>query len=158
MITNPINYLNGPKKVCEASTNENVKSDLTNIIRLITRGDYKEAHKKMQFLKELANSNAMVNFVYANTLKNLSKFDQAKKYYKLSNAFDCHKKTPSTVYNTITKEVALDNQVYIYDFDSFLLHKSMTNIAFIDSTYPQPLYFSELAETIGLKLRKLLGL
>ncbi len=155
-ITNPINYLLPPKKICELTSGESIDKDLSSIISLTKKGDYKEASKKMFFLKELASNNALVNYTNAIILKQQGNFSEAKKYFHLANAFDCYKSRPSTIYNTIIKNKAKENQIHIYDFDGYLEDKSMDSISFIDEIYPQPIYFEELAEAIGEKIRKIL--
>ena len=157
-ISTPINLDAPPKKSCDYSIDNEGKVKLQQTLEFVRQQDFKSAYNVSKELVMTASSNAQVHFIHGKICKKLGRNDEAIKHLRYSSAFDCQNWRATPVYNAILKEVAKEQEVLFYNFDSYLIDNWRKNITFEDDTYPQNFYMNKMLSIIASKIRQVLKL
>mgnify|MGYP000497494254 CR=1 FL=1 len=157
-ITQPLNLDSVPRKSCTGSFPANLNDKYLEVVKLIKQKDYKAAYSISKKLVIMASNNAKILYLHGKVAKNLNKIKEAKKFLKLSSAYDCSLWRGNIVYNSILRQVARDKETALFDFQKLIESEWTQNITFIDDVYPQSIYFERLSKGLAARIKKLLRL
>ena len=157
-LTTPINLSILPKKSCYGSYTDDAKEEVKNINALLLKKDYKAAYGIAHELALLNPSNATINFLYANVLHKLNRFNEAQKYAELAVAYDCQNMGANPVYNAILRKLSLKHGFDYLDFHKLLVDESQSNFVFLDETYPQDFYMEKVIDALAIRIKNRLKL
>jgi hypothetical protein len=83
---------------------------------------------------------------------------EARQALEKAAIFDCKEWRASPIHNQLINKTASKTKSVVFDFNELVYSNWGKNILFESALYPQNLYYEQLANILGIKIKKVLRL
>ncbi|MCO4793001.1 MAG: hypothetical protein KC493_04775 [Bacteriovoracaceae bacterium] len=153
-ITTPINMETEPKSSCENSKTETMDAYQDEIEKMIKDGNKKIAYSKAKELTKVSLANSRSHFLKGKAALSLGRFKEARNDLLLAAAYDCTQWRGNVVFNKIMVDLAKKNNVQLIDFNSIVNQNLGRDSLFLDTIYPQVIYYQRALDELKKLIRK----
>ena len=157
LLTTPINLEVEPKEVCAHATNDDVIGLQQEIEAELSAGAYKSVLPKALELSQTTVANARSYYLLGKAAMGSGDIKTARESLLKASVFDCASWRGNAVYNSIMKDLAKKNLVYLVDFDQDMTSKLSGEGLFFDEIVPQNIFYQNMIKELGDILKKILS-
>jgi hypothetical protein len=148
-ITTPINSLIAPKETCANSVTQNIQDAQSEIEKLLSLGQSKEAYADAVKLSAITTANANSFYLLGKAARSTGDLQVARIAFQKASVFDCRNWRGNAVYNAIILKEAKKNNLSVIDFDLEINSNEAIDSVFFDEIYPQNIYYQTLAKELS---------
>lgn len=158
LVTTPVNIDVAPRKSCSNAGSALITKELKAIRELIRQQDYKTAYNRSKSLRDSTVASAEVLYLHGQIAYRNGLGKEAVENLTQAAAFDCQGWRANEVTNSITRKVAQEQRVTLFDFAQMVEKDWNKNVTFFDEIYPQNLYYERAMQYLALVLKRVLKL
>ncbi len=158
LTTTPINLDISPRKICTFTNTDDLEKEIVDLRDLLKKNDPKTAYGISSKLIKQYTGNAQLLYIHGQIAKRLGLLDEARSALLESSSYDCEPWRATEVYNSITRKVAKDNQVILFDFAKLMEQEWTQNTTYFDEIHPQNLYYDYAMKQMGMLIKGILKL
>lgn len=158
ILTTPINLDIAPKEVCNDSINDEINVKLSKAKTLIEHGDFKSSSNLLEEAKDITPGNATLYYLLGQAQRGMGRDDLARNYLDIASGLDCKRWRSNSVFNSIIRTTARENESLFFDFDMMVRSSWNDGLTFVDDIYPQDIYYQKAIKALGGQLKTLLKL
>ena len=158
LITTPINYEVSPQRACSATVTSEIQEKINSAEDYIARGLFKQGLLELEsdILKNVPNP--YLYYLRAKVHQTLNEYSKSMEMYKKAASFDCKFWRGNPILNNILRMKADEHDVVLFDFAQMVEDDFFINTTFLDSLYPQDLYYEKMSKALGSEIKKILNL
>ena len=156
--TLPVRLEEAPHGTCLKAQSPELTTITTQIWSMLKEGRNKDASALLEKLNVPQNPSSIGYYLLALSQQKNGDLSSAKDNFKLASAYDCRIWRANHTFNTIIRQVALDHDVPLFDFEQWHNQDFGKNNLFLNATVPQPFYLEKAAFLLGRTLRSYLKL
>lgn len=156
LVTAPINLELEPVKVCSNSIVDEIVIEQNEIKKLIDAQKFKEAQLKLKSLLKVSIGNAYTKYLEGLLAFKTAKYQEAKDAFKLARALDCTDRGANIVINEIIRQVAIQKDVMVVDYENIINDQFGSDILFLNGDSPQFIKWDVLTKKLAESIREAL--
>lgn len=158
LLTTPINLDIPPKNVCDNTTNDQLISFQNDLEKKINAGVLVSAYNDLKKLQKKTIGNARTLYLLGKAAFNSGKAKDGKRYLELATAYDCDTWRTNAVFNSIIRNYANKNKLFLIDFDYMVNVGYGKNTLFFDEVLPQNIFYDQVIIELARTVKEVLQL